>query len=205
VGVVCETEPDKVGWYGFALDGTLAKYDGWRGISVIGEPVAPIVSILKSLVKAGLKVKIVTDRVDPCKGAERLPNPYTVNHLCIQSPSDMPWALENAWTAREFVAEWCWRNLGFVPEITHKRDGLMLNLFDSNVTQVEPNTGRILGRLPIELNVYGARRGKYVDKKCERCGNVEKMYSSARFCSACRAIRMKEANREAYIRKAMAG
>ena len=24
------------GWYGFDLDGTLAKYDGWKGIDHIG-------------------------------------------------------------------------------------------------------------------------------------------------------------------------
>ena len=29
------------GWYGFDLDGTLAKYDGWKGIDHIGEPVKP--------------------------------------------------------------------------------------------------------------------------------------------------------------------
>lgn len=193
------------GWYGFDLDGTLAKYDGWKGISSIGEPVPPIVNLMKKMVGEGLKVKILTARVAPRSNVERMPNPYIVNHLCIPSPSDMPWAFAKEWTAKEFIQEWCWRNLGFVPEITHQKDHLMLNLFDDRVTQVEPNTGRILGRLPVELNIYSARRGRYVMKECKRCGVTELMYSSARYCSACRAERMKEANRESYIRKAMRG
>ena len=202
------------GWYGFDLDGTLAKYDGWKGIDHIGEPVKPMVDLMKKMRDAGILVKIVTARVSPrddeqeiYRDLSRVP-PYAVGIVPDengQKALNGMYTVRKSWRAREFIVDWCARNLGFVPEITHQKDYLMLNLFDDRVTQVEPNTGRILGRLPIELNVYGARRGKYVDKKCERCGNIEKMYSSARFCSACRAIRMKEANREAYIRKAMAG
>lgn len=192
-------------WYGFDLDGTLAKYDGWKGIDHIGEPIAPIVNLMKQMVGKGLKVKILTARVSPRTKPEDRPNPYFENHWCISSPTDMPWATAKRWTAKEFIQEWCWRNLGFVPEITHQKDHLMLNLFDDRVTQVEPNTGRILGRLPVELNIYSARRGKYVQKKCERCGEVKTMYSSARCCAECRIEKAKEANREAYIRKAMRG
>lgn len=192
-------------WYGFDLDGTLAVYDGWKGISSIGAPVMPMVKLLTAMVKAGLRVKILTARVAPRSNVERMPNPYVVNHLCISSPSDMPWALAKEWTAKEFIQEWCWHVLGFVPEITHQKDHLMLNLFDDRVTQVEPNTGRILGRLPPELDAYAARRGKYVQKRCERCGEVKTMYSSARCCAECRVEKAKEANRRAYIRKAMRG
>ena len=64
------------------------------------------------------------------------------------------WALRAEWGPREFIQEWCYRNLGFVPEITHEKDHLMLNLFDDRVVQVEPNTGRIVGRLPDELRGY---------------------------------------------------
>lgn len=193
------------GWYGFDLDGTLAKYDGWKGIEHIGEPIAPIVNLMKKMVEKGLKVKILTARVSPRTKPEDRPNPYFENHRCISGPTDMPWATKNWWTAREFIQEWCWRNLGFVPEITHQKDHLMLNLFDDRVTQVEPNTGRILGRLPVELNVYSVRRGKYVQKRCERCGEVKTMYSSAKCCAECRAKLAKEANRKAYIRRAMCG
>ena len=32
-------------WVGFDLDGTLAKYDGWKGIDHIGEPVESVVLV----------------------------------------------------------------------------------------------------------------------------------------------------------------
>ena len=34
----------------------------------------------------------------------------------------------------------------------------MLNLFDDRVVQVEPNTGKIIGRMPPELAKYGEGR-----------------------------------------------
>ena len=143
------------GWYGFDLDGTLAVYDGWHGIDHIGAPVAKTVRLMKRMHEDGLRVKILTARVSPRTNPETMANPYLENHWCIESPDDMPWALNpKVWTAREFVQDWCWRVLGFVPEITHEKDHLMLNLFDDRVVQVEPNTGWILGRMPPELVKY---------------------------------------------------
>ena len=115
------------------------------------------------------------------------------------------WALKDRWSAKEFIQEWCYRHLGFVPKVTYRKDHLMLNLFDDRVTQVEPNTGRVIGRLPDELDGFSQRRGRYVEKKCERCGKVERMYSSARCCAECRAAKAKESNGEAWIRRAMRG
>jgi len=142
------------GWYGFDLDGTLAVYDGWQGIDHIGAPVAKTVRLMKRMHEDGLKVKILTARVSPRSDVETRPNQYLENHWCVESPSDMPWALADRWTAKEFIQEWCWRTLGFVPEITHEKDHLMLNLFDDRVVQVEPNSGWILGRMPPELVKY---------------------------------------------------
>ena len=55
------------GWYGFDLDGTLAKYDGWKGIDHIGEPVKPMVELIRRMHDEGKVVKIVTARVAPRK------------------------------------------------------------------------------------------------------------------------------------------
>lgn len=142
------------GWYGFDLDGTLAIYDGWQGIDHVGAPVAKTMRLMKRMHEDGLRVKILTARVSPRTNPETKANPYLENHWCVESPSDMPWALADRWTAKEFIQEWCWRTLGFVPEITHEKDHLMLNLFDDRVVQVEPNTGWILGRMPPELVKY---------------------------------------------------
>lgn len=143
------------GWYGFDLDGTLAVYDGWHGIDHIGAPVAKTVRLMKRMHEDGLRVKILTARVSPRSDVEMKLNPYLENHWCIESPNDMPWAMNfEHWTALEFIQDWCWKVLGFVPEITHEKDYLMLNLFDDRVVQVEPNSGWIVGRMPPELVKY---------------------------------------------------
>ena len=59
------------GWYGFDLDGTLAKYDGWKGIDHIGEPVKPMVELIKRMHDEGKVVKIMTARVAPKEKPER--------------------------------------------------------------------------------------------------------------------------------------
>lgn len=142
------------GWYGFDLDGTLAVYDRWRGIDHIGAPVVKTVRLMKRMHADGLRVKILTARVSPRSNPETKPNPYLENNWCIQDPDAMPWALRDRWTPLEFIQEWCHGVLGFVPEITHEKDYLMLNLFDDRVVQVEPNTGWVLGRMPPELVKY---------------------------------------------------
>jgi len=45
------------------LDGTLAKYDGWKDDLQIGEPVAPMVERVKGWLDEGIKVKIMTARI----------------------------------------------------------------------------------------------------------------------------------------------
>jgi len=130
------------GWYGFDLDGTLAKYDGWKGENNIGEPVVPMVRLIKEMHEAGKVVKIMTARVAPKSGQTvTYNNPYLENHWCIQEPTVQTWAMANYWTAKEFIQEWCYRNLGFVPEIVYQKDHLMLELYDDRVKQVVPNEG----------------------------------------------------------------
>jgi len=129
------------GWYGFDLDGTLAKYDGWKGIDHIGEPVKPMVDLMKRMHDEGKVVKIMTARVAPKEKPETKPNPYKEGDWCIESPDFQPWALRNEWTPREFIQEWCHRILGFVPEIVYQKDPLMLELYDDRVKQVVPNEG----------------------------------------------------------------
>ena len=141
------------GWYGFDLDGTLAKYDGWKGIDHIGEPVKPMVELIRRMHDEGKIVKIMTARVAPRANAE-----YKAREKCVPpgyaatadfsglSVDAKTW-VENmylvldTWGAREFVIDWCLKNLGFLPEITHEKDHLMLELYDDHVKQVVPNEG----------------------------------------------------------------
>lgn len=48
------------------LDGTLAQYDGWKGVEHIGEPIQTMLARVRSWVKQGIEVRIFTARAcDP--------------------------------------------------------------------------------------------------------------------------------------------
>ena len=49
-------------WIGCDLDGTLAKYDGWKGWDHIGDPVPNMVTRIKNYMARGITVKIWTAR-----------------------------------------------------------------------------------------------------------------------------------------------
>ena len=51
-------------WIGVDLDGTLAKYQGWKGATKIGEPIPAMVKRIRRWVGHGKKVKIFTARAD---------------------------------------------------------------------------------------------------------------------------------------------
>lgn len=135
------------GWYGFDLDGTLAVYDKWEGINHIGKPVKHMVDLIKIMHAEGRVVKILTARVAPREDIEIRPNPYPTDQAVYDAIGrdneeryrDIYQAPK--WTAREFVSDWCLKNLGFLPEITHEKDHLMLELYDDRVKQVVPNEG----------------------------------------------------------------
>lgn len=151
------------GWIGFDLDGTLAKYDGWKGIDHIGEPVKPMVDLIKRMHDEGKVVKIMTARVAPKEKPEVKPNPYLENHWVIESPDDMPWAVHaEAWTPREFIQDWCYRYLGFVPDVVYQKDHLMLELYDDRCHQVVPNTGEVVEEQRDELAKALEKKEVYV-------------------------------------------
>lgn len=138
------------GWYGFDLDGTLAKYDGWKGIDHIGEPVKPMVDLIKRMHDEGKTVKIMTARVAPRENPESVqreqcPAPDYALHVMDtadeQSTVECMYTVLKSWGAREFIVDWCLRELGFLPPIVYQKDHLMLELYDDRVKQVVPNEG----------------------------------------------------------------
>lgn len=142
------------GWYGFDLDGTLAKYDGWKGIDHIGEPVKPMVDLIKRMHDEGKVVKIMTARVAPRKledgtvGLETVMISSEDMRQFYNDKNDSPFE-EGSVThvrlnAKEVVAYWCSKNLGFIPEIVYQKDHLMLELYDDRVKQVVPNEGWLI-------------------------------------------------------------
>lgn len=140
------------GWYGFDLDGTLAKYDKWRGLDHIGDPVKPMVELIKEMHAEGKKVKILTARVAPRMIGDTHAPGCKCGH-CEEAAAKGPYLQEQYLamldddgntrkrTASEFIADWCRKHLGFVPEIVYQKDQLMISLYDDRVKQVVPNEG----------------------------------------------------------------
>ena len=143
------------GWYGFDLDGTLAKYDKWEGIDHIGEPVKPMVDLIRKMHDEGKVVKILTARVahrhnvntDPSLGPDGPKDIYdgeqSVSTFARHDDGTPACAVKRKY-ASDFIREWCEANLGFLPEITHEKDHLMLELYDDRVKQVVPNEGLLV-------------------------------------------------------------
>lgn len=129
------------GWYGFDLDGTLAKYDGWKGIDHIGEPVEMMVARIKKMHDEGKVVKILTARVAPRRLEDgTIGEQFT---WLTPAPSSDPAA---KYTATQYIQDWCEEvaQLGFIPEIVYQKDHLMLELYDDRVKQVVPNEGLLV-------------------------------------------------------------
>lgn len=50
------------GWIGVDLDGTLAFYNGWKGIEYIGDPIPRMLERVKEWLAEGIEVRIFTAR-----------------------------------------------------------------------------------------------------------------------------------------------
>lgn len=112
------------GWIGVDLDGTLAQYDGWKGIEHIGEPIPAMVERVKLLLEAGETVKIFTARVS------KMIAPYDSEEH------------EEAVAAGLIIKLWTEEVFGVQLEVTCVKDFGMIELWDDRCVQVEPNTGR---------------------------------------------------------------
>ena len=103
----------------FDLDGTLAVYDGWKGIEHIGEPIPKAIALVKAYLKRGDQVRIMTARV----------------------ASDEP---ERAAEAASYVQAWCREHIGYELPVTCKKDPMMRLLYDDRARQVIQNEGVVV-------------------------------------------------------------
>ena len=60
------------------LDGTLAHYDGWKGPTVIGDPIPRMVDAIKQWREGGVEVVIFTSRLSCSKGED---NNFAAHHI----------------------------------------------------------------------------------------------------------------------------
>lgn len=119
------------GWIGVDLDGTLARYEGWRGELHIGEPVPVMLARVKHWIADGHAVKIVTARVAPMG--------VVLNRDGSARDID---------AVRTAIKAWCLEHIGRPLEVTHAKDFGMIELWDDRCVQVEPNTGRRMDGKP---------------------------------------------------------
>lgn len=109
------------GWIAVDLDGTLARYDGWKGVDHIGEPISEMTSRVKLWVGQGKTVKIFTARMH----GHGLP--------------DLQGGIIDVLTP---IQNWCKEHIGTVLEVTNVKDFGMVELWDDRAVQVVPNEGR---------------------------------------------------------------
>lgn len=107
------------GWIGVDLDGTLAEYHGWQGITHIGPPIGPMVDRVKVWLAQGVDVRIFTARVGP----QRFDVPEQIQ------------VIEGA------IKAWCVEHIGVPLPVTCQKDFGMLELWDDRVVRVVENTG----------------------------------------------------------------
>lgn len=108
-------------WYGVDLDSTLAYHDEHSTDDVIGRPLAPMVDMVKKWVSQGVKVKIMTARVNPTHYSSKAELRQVV----------------------QLIENWCLEHIGVVLEVTCSKDFYMLALFDDRAITVQKNTGRL--------------------------------------------------------------
>lgn len=120
------------GWIAVDLDGTLARYDGWKGIEHIGEPIAPMVERVKRWLSEGKDVRIFTARVDGGEVALEMGDANGVAHR------DVP-------MVRHHIEQWCLQHIGCALPITNVKDYGMLELWDDRAVQVVMNEGTPVG------------------------------------------------------------
>jgi len=110
---------DSEEYIAFDLDGTTAKYDGWKGIEHIGEPIEKTVRMIKAFLAKGVKVKFLTARVATADAAERR-------------------------RAREVIAAWSKEHIGQELEATCIKDRMMVRQYDDRARQVIENEGDVV-------------------------------------------------------------
>jgi hypothetical protein len=106
------------GWIGVDLDGTLARYDGWKGPEHIGEPIPAMLERVKTWLFLHKDVRIFTARVSSN-------NPEKDISIKV-------------------IRKWCKEHIGQELPITAEKDYGMIELWDDRCTQVIKNDGTAL-------------------------------------------------------------
>jgi hypothetical protein len=102
----------------FDLDGTLAEYHGWNGVTHIGAPIPKMVERLKAYRAKNVNVIIFTARASNAPDQEM---------------------------AMKIIQAWCLQNLNEILPITNEKTPDIVRLYDDRARQVLENTGEVVG------------------------------------------------------------
>jgi hypothetical protein len=101
------------------LDGTLAQYDGWRGVEHIGDPIPLVYERVKAALAKGYQVSIFTARVAGLLDAE----------------------YGDSLVAKRYVELWCVKHFGVALPVTAVKHGYFTEFWDDKAVRVKANTG----------------------------------------------------------------
>jgi hypothetical protein len=131
------------GWIGVDFDGTLATYDKWVHESHCGEPIAPMVKLVKKWRAEGRDVRIFTARVFPVAFAA--PTAFHGEWAIIPGVGLPSERIKGCGLAITAIQAWCKEHLGEILPITCVKDYGMIELYDDRAVQVRANTGELVG------------------------------------------------------------
>lgn len=114
------------------LDGTLAHYDGWKGIEHIGEPVPAMLARVRKMLDEGKDVRIFTARIFPLEVPVGVTFPF---------PDKLPEDAKTAGIACGYIQAWCQKQLGQVLPITCRKDMHTVEILDDRATGIVLNRG----------------------------------------------------------------
>lgn len=130
------------GWIGVDLDGTLARYDGWRPDGSIGPPVPTMLARVKQKLAEGWDVRIVTARVAPMGALASMEEALNDGGGDQHKPQ----------AQRMMIEAWCREHVGQVLRVQCYKDCQMIELWDDRARQVIPNTGVFLDERAVILS-----------------------------------------------------
>lgn len=131
------------GWIGVDFDGTLAHYEGW-GDGSLGVPVPEMLFRVKKWLADGREVRIFTARIWPIAEFKHDQEPLIFSSRVAETPEVLRMVQAAEMALR--VRNWCLEHIGQPLTVTCMKDYGMIELWDDRAVQVEPNTGRPIGK-----------------------------------------------------------
>jgi hypothetical protein len=113
------------------LDGTMAKYDHWRGVEHVGEPIKDVVDRVKEALRIGIEVWVYTARVAPDMDGT------------FRADRDL---------AISTIEDWCLKHIGRALPVTSTKFREFDEFWDDKTVSVVSN--QAIGMPPMERSLW---------------------------------------------------